>query len=369
MTETICQDGAALRGKQGGISGSTVKLVGIITMFLDHFAGTLLARILISGGWTDELYWIYFILRMVGRLGFPIFCFLLVEGFEKTRSRGKYALRLGLFSLLSEIPFDLALSAKVLEFGYQNVYFTLFLGMLALCTCDFLEKHCGRKSGSLPRWACWPLFFGGCIGAGWHMAQYAGNLLPGIFREDAGWIPFGIFSILAALVLLCYGQRGGAGRPDKAGGAGLENGMEKGERKEGEGKEGRKEREEREERQESRERWDKMLTAGADLAAVSLFMWLADLLRTDYSGMGVLTIAVMYFLRKSKVRAMAGGCVVLTCMAFNELPAFLALIPVSRYNGTRGWKLKYFFYIFYPAHLFLLWAVAWFLGMGGIPVV
>lgn len=242
---------------KSGISGSTVKLVGIIAMLIDHFAAAVLARVLLSGGWTDQLYDVYQILRMVGRLGFPIFCFLLVEGFQKTGSRAKYALRLGLFALISEVPFDLAFSAKVLEFDYQNVYFTLFLGLLALCAYDFIEK---RKYSTFLQW------------------------------------------------LLCA-------------------------------------------------------------VALGWFMILAELLNTDYGGMGVLTITVIYILRRSNVLAMAGGCAVLTLMALNELPAFFAVFPVGAYNGKRGLKLKYFFYAFYPVHLFLLWMVTWFMGTADIPVI
>ena len=48
-----------------------------------------------------------------------------------------------------KVPFDLAFNANVLEFGYQNVYFTLFLGLLALCAYVLMEKH---KLPVLVRW-------------------------------------------------------------------------------------------------------------------------------------------------------------------------------------------------------------------------
>lgn len=300
-----------------GFSGSTVKLVGIITMFLDHFAAAILARILIAHSWSDQLYLAYTFLRIVGRLGFPIFCFLLVEGFTKTRSKVKYAVRLGMFALISEVPFDLAFSGKVLEFFYQNVYFTLFLGLIALCAYDFISKH---RSPMVLRWVF------GAVGAILFAVWLKENLLKQISFESAVMERLSLGGIfLCIFVLLCfYGWR---------------------------------------------TRWEKMGIAGADLAVLTLCMSLADYLRTDYSGMGVLTITVIYLLRRSNALAMMGGCVVLTLMSSSELSAFFALIPVSQYNGKRGLKLKYFFYAFYPVHLFLLWLIAHWMDMGHIPVV
>ena len=116
---------------QKGLSGSTLKLIAIITMLIDHIGAAVIARLLIAGQGSEMLYKIYYAMRAVGRVAFPIFCFLLVEGFFYTGSRKKYALRLFGFALLSEIPFDLAFSGKILEFGYQNVFFTLLIGLLS----------------------------------------------------------------------------------------------------------------------------------------------------------------------------------------------------------------------------------------------
>ena len=124
--------------KKKGISGSTLKMIAIVTMLIDHIGAAVLARLLMVNGlgeldqtntdaimqWLSAngaLYWMYTVMRMIGRVAFPIFCFLLVEGFLHTHDVKKYAMRLGLFALLSEIPFDLAFSSKILEFNYQNV--------------------------------------------------------------------------------------------------------------------------------------------------------------------------------------------------------------------------------------------------------
>ena len=107
--------------KKKGISGSTLKMIAIVTMLIDHIGAAVLARLLMVNGlgeldqtntdaimqWLSAngaLYWMYTVMRMIGRVAFPIFCFLLVEGFLHTHDVKKYAMRLGLFALLSEIP-------------------------------------------------------------------------------------------------------------------------------------------------------------------------------------------------------------------------------------------------------------------------
>lgn len=126
-----------------GISGSTLKLIAVITMFIDHAAAVVLLRMrLPSEPWPAD---IYGYMRNIGRIAFPIYCFLLVEGFQKTRNVYRYALRLGVFALVSEIPFDLAFNGKILEFGYQNVFFTLFTGLLTIIAFDFVDKRVGNQ--------------------------------------------------------------------------------------------------------------------------------------------------------------------------------------------------------------------------------
>lgn len=108
-----------------GLSGSSLKLIAIFSMLIDHIGAVLLP---------GSPY--YGICREIGRLAFPIFCFLLVEGYVHTHDVKQYGRRLLVFALLSEIPFDLAFSGTAVNFGYQNVYFTLFLGLAALYIMD-----------------------------------------------------------------------------------------------------------------------------------------------------------------------------------------------------------------------------------------
>lgn len=109
-------------------------------MLIDHIgAGFLLPCIQNSVPFTcsspsriDGIVMLYRTCRAIGRIAFPIFCFLLVEGFFHTHDRRKYALRLGIFALISEIPFNLAFSQQWSDLSNQNVFFTLFLSVLML---------------------------------------------------------------------------------------------------------------------------------------------------------------------------------------------------------------------------------------------
>ena len=74
----------------------------------------------------------------------------------------------------------------------------------------------------------------------------------------------------------------------------------------------------------------------------------------DYGGWGILAIAVLYLFRENKQLQILTGCVSF-CW---EMPAMLGFIPVAFYNGKRGLKLKYLFYVFYPVHLLILYALA-----------
>lgn len=139
------------------LSGSFLKMIAVISMFIDHFAAGILGRYLsMNGGndldWSDmaaydqwmeqneSLMQAYNIMRDIGRVAFPIYCFLLVEGFIHTKNRLKYAWRLLGFALISEIPFDLLFQGNLLEFSYQNVFFTLFFGMLAMIGMDYAAR-------------------------------------------------------------------------------------------------------------------------------------------------------------------------------------------------------------------------------------
>lgn len=177
--------------------------------------------------------------RYIGRLAFPIFCFLLVEGVHYTHDIRQYMLRLGMFAVISEVPYDLAFHGKVLEFGGQNVFFTLLLGVILLYLLERNDE--------------WPV---------------------------------------------------------KA-------------------------------------------------SEVVLIMWVAGVMRTDYSYKGIFLISMFYLFRRYRLVSLAGGAL-WNFLWNNRIQEYgaLAMIPLVLYNGERGRKMKYFFYVFYPLHLTILYAIS-----------
>ena len=151
MNETL------LPSARRGLSGTALKMIACITMLIDHIgascieAGLLLPELEtgeVSGGALNQLplYQLDRVLRFTGRLAFPIFCFLLVEGFVHTHDVKKYVRRLFLFALISEVPFDLAFFRTPFDFSAQNVYWTLALGVLAMAGLKHFEKPDGSAS-------------------------------------------------------------------------------------------------------------------------------------------------------------------------------------------------------------------------------
>lgn len=104
-----------------------LKMIAIVSMFCDHFG--------------DAYVGSFSIFNLIGRIAFPIFAFQISEGFIHTRSIKKYFLRLGIFALISQIPFWL-FSHKFLGTNdlSLNVFFTLFLGLLGIYLYDYIVK-------------------------------------------------------------------------------------------------------------------------------------------------------------------------------------------------------------------------------------
>lgn len=225
------------------MTGSALKWIAILTMLIDHMAAALLDP-LVYGGYYGKMHGLFFgsasqstfiwymIGRFIGRLAFPIFCFLLVEGITHTRDIKKYGARLALFALISEIPFDLALLGS-LSFDAQNVFFTLLFGLLSI--------YCIQQ---IPRSTLW------------------------------------------------------------AGGA-------------------------------------------------VVWVVLSQLLHTDYGAFGVLFIILLYLLRADRKKLCIAGAVAVLW----EITAPLAFVPIYYYNNERGRQNKYFFYLFYPGHLLLIYLI------------
>ncbi len=113
------------------LDGTTLKIIAVISMVFDH----------VGDMFFPDVMW----LRMIGRLAMPIFSFCIAEGFAHTRDKKKYLFRMGVFALISEIPFDLAFEGKP-GFAHQNIMLTFFLSIAALMLFDRIRG--GKDAGA-----------------------------------------------------------------------------------------------------------------------------------------------------------------------------------------------------------------------------
>jgi hypothetical protein len=214
------------------IGRTTLQIIAALTMLCDHIACV----------WVNEekQAFLYAALRLIGRISFPIFCFLLVQGFLSTRDCRKYGLRLFIFAVLSELPYDLAFSGVLFDWSQQNVLVTLFVGLLVLCGIRRYETN--------------PVAEGGVLLAG----------------------------CMAAFVL-----------------------------------------------------------------------------QSDYSYFGIVLIALFYLLRENELSCLFWTALLIFIQGGREVYAVLALPFCFCYQGQKQERRlpRYFFYVFYPLHLLLLWSI------------
>ncbi len=132
------------------LNGNKLKIIAIISMFVDHFSKTVLIVLLNlyavprlnSTAMSADTYkqiigYINTYLVGFGRIAFPLYCFLIAEGFHYTKNRLRYLLSMLVFAILSEVPFDLLFIGGAVNLEKQNVYFTLLLGVCTLFIADF----------------------------------------------------------------------------------------------------------------------------------------------------------------------------------------------------------------------------------------
>jgi len=117
-----------------GLSQEGLKLIACLTMLCDHIGAVLVP-------------WIP--LRIIGRLSFPIFCFLIAEGTFHTRHPGKYALRLAIGAVLAELPFDFCFFGRI-YWGHQNVMVTLLLGFAAVHAGRYMQGFWRKLLSAVP---------------------------------------------------------------------------------------------------------------------------------------------------------------------------------------------------------------------------
>lgn len=124
--------------KEKGISADMLKWIALITMFIDHVGAVIIGQI--PQFEIPAVNTAYYVMRYVGRLAFPIYCFLLVEGYFHTGNQMRYLRDLMIFGAISEIPFEICFMTEVGN-GFHNVYWTLALGLVVIMVLDYTKKN------------------------------------------------------------------------------------------------------------------------------------------------------------------------------------------------------------------------------------
>ncbi len=169
----------------GGLDAGMLHLLAMGLMLLDH----LWAVVVPGNNW----------MTCLGRLAFPIFAFMISEGYYHTRDRRRYARRLLVAALLSEVPYDLMAYSTVFFPFHQNVIFTLLFGLLGLEAVDHARTR--RTGGALLAGLLG--LAGACLAAGIGFTDYgmAGVLTVVLFGVCRGF-PGAWAAQLGGMVLL-----------------------------------------------------------------------------------------------------------------------------------------------------------------------
>lgn len=235
-----------------------LKLIAVITMTIDH-VGAVFGTVNDDGILPEGT---YTLLRTIGRLAFPIFCYLLVDGFFYTRNLKKYILRLACFAILSQYPYSLAIH-KNISFYFLNIFFTLTLGMIVIAAihyCIYRLQACDTTQQIV--------------------------LLPGI-----------------AITLSAF--------------------------------------------------------------------WVADNFNMSYGIYGIMLILIFYFFRlqesdyqntKKQLIYLTLEFVLIGVITYQfssdlQIYCLAALIPIYMHNHKKGIGMKYFFYLYYPLHLLVIYGI------------
>ena len=181
-----------------GFSQEALKLLACITMLIDHIGYEIIyplyaqSAVIFQPG---KLYSLYLLCRSIGRIAFPIFAFLLVEGVHHTRNRKRYALRLAVGALLSEIPYNLMVSGQVF-WQQQSVMVTLLLGFGAVVCMEKCQSPGWKAMAAVPF----------ALLAELVMADYgwAGVALVALFELSRHQYPKNLLRLCGMIVLFHY---------------------------------------------------------------------------------------------------------------------------------------------------------------------
>lgn len=239
--------GFETKAKKFGIDSFTLKIIAVVSMVIDHYAA-IVYPMSYGGSFANmppSSMQIYMLLRMVGRIAFPIFAYLIAEGFIKTKNAKNYAKRLFIFALISTPAYNIA-------FGQTFIYTKKFL-------ISFIFGN-----------VMWTFFFS--------------IIMLYIIKkiQDKG------LNVVVKIILI--------------------------------------------------------------IATFAIFYFIGSFTMCDRKGLGILTVGAFYLFRKNKPLQFVAGAIPLY---YQNIVSCIAFIPLAFYNGKRGKDYRYFFYTFYPAHLFI----------------
>ena len=127
------------------LNGNKLKMLALLLMIVDHTGA-----VFFPGQFPVTLFGhTYPLLRLIGRLSFPIYAFLLAEGAQHTSNWIHYGLRLLLLFVVSEVPYDLVLHGTAWYWDNQNIFLTLLLGLLVIRADLKCKKHFPEPNASL----------------------------------------------------------------------------------------------------------------------------------------------------------------------------------------------------------------------------
>lgn len=281
-----------------GLNRGNLKMIALFCMATDHFSLSIFESLLKRLEADTLLYGSVTVanifLRLIGRLAFPIFCFFIVEGLIYTRNIYIYALRLLLLAVISEVPFDMMLYHEFYNTDRQNVFLTLLIGLITIHTIDGLFKKFAMKESMkyiLSALVCTSAFY---LSEVLHTDYSSGGVLciVVIYLIGVGRHKF-------AAVINVFGQTIN-------------------------------------------------FVTGMNFSLSSILL---------AAGSIIFFTVVIYLCEKvpdTNSRKMFGAFAALTCLNAFEFSTFVNLYIMQFYNGRKGKKIGWVFYIFYPLHMLAL---------------
>lgn len=233
------------------INTFTLKMIALIAMTIDHIAAFLAVNVSDSGTYLNGMMDLttYTIFRGIGRLAYPIYCYLIVCGFLHTRNVKKYGLRLLIFAVISQVPYNLANFYDTFELHDLNIFFALLAGLVCIALIDSFKNHKNEKLKFAPA--------------------------------------------IIIIILLCA-------------------------------------------------------------------LYFSD---NTYAVLGIIMIITFYYCKNSPRNQFT--IITLATLTFSnllQLFGLVALLPINLHNHRKGPSLKYFFYIYYPLHLLVIYLIRGMLG-------